>query len=88
MRKPRKGEYVCRCRAYRFPHRFGGGRCSGSFIASQQLEQHWGGGDCASCNCLSTDEGPVCDVVDGREHVSECPVWQEFVQVNEIKVYK
>ena len=51
-RKPRRGEYVCTCGAYRFPHRFGGGRCSGYFIAVEQWESHYGTGDCRHCNCL------------------------------------
>lgn len=48
-RKPRRGEYICTCGAYRFPHRFGSGRCSGYFIAVEQWESHYGSGDCDLC---------------------------------------
>ena len=36
-RAPRKGEYTCTCPAYRFPHRFGGGRCSGMWLVWQEF---------------------------------------------------
>lgn len=84
-RKPRKGEYVCRCYAYKFPHRFGGGRCKGRNIVEDYWEAHYGTGDCS--NCISYEEG-ICQVVDGQEEVTECPVWQEFVSYEEIKIYK
>lgn len=88
-RKPRRGEYVCTCGAYRFPHRFGGGRCSGYFIAVEQWESHYGSGDCRHCNSLNRTEAvPYCEVVEGGESVQECPVWQEFVRFNEIKLKK
>lgn len=85
MRKPRKGEHVCRCHAYRFPHRFGGGRCTGYSVVSDYWERHYGSGDCA--NCLLLDEGE-CQVVNGQEKTRECPVFQEFVQYHEIKLKK
>lgn len=88
-RKPRKGEHVCTCPAYRFPHRFSGGRCSGFFLVAEQWESHYGSGDCRNCNSLNTtDEIPYCEVYEGSERVQGCPAWQEFVHFNEIKVYK
>lgn len=86
-RKPRKGEHTCRCGAYRFQHRFGGGRCSGIWIVEEQWNNHFGSGDCKHCNCLNEDNGiPYCEVEAGQESAQECPVWKEFVRFNEIKV--
>ncbi|HET8686851.1 MAG TPA: hypothetical protein VFM18_09320 [Methanosarcina sp.] len=87
-RKARKGEFVCSCRAYKFPHRFGGGRCTGAFIAEQTWNENFGTGNCADCVNLNNDNIPYCEVVEGQEKITECPVWQEFVQFNEVKIYK
>lgn len=84
-RKARKGEFVCRCGAYKFPHRFTGGRCSGYYLVSEYWDTHWGSGACKTCN--SCNEGS-CDVFDGREVVGECEAFQEFIRVNEIVVYQ
>jgi len=86
MRKRRPGEFICDCRAYKFPHRFGGGHCSGFYLISEQWETFWGSGVCETCNCLNTNEIPYCEVYNGQEGVSECPIWQEFVAYNEIKI--
>lgn len=87
MRKPRKGELICTCGAYRFPHRFGGGRCTGFYIVEQYWENHYGSGDCTHCNsCNRTEAVPYCEVVTGGESVRECPVWQEFTRFNEVKL--
>lgn len=88
-RKPRRHEYTCTCSAYRFPHRFGGGRCSGYWLVAEQWESHYGGGECRNCISYNTTEQiPYCEVYEGGENVRECPVWQEFVHYNEIKVKK
>lgn len=88
-RQRRHYEYTCTCGAYRFPHRFGGGRCSGSWVVDQQWENHYGGGDCRNCNSLNkTEDIPYCEVYVGSERVNECPVWQEFVHFNEIRIKK
>jgi hypothetical protein len=81
MRKPRRGEHVCRCPAYRFPHRFGGGRCTGVSVADEYWSMHWGGGECRTC--VLNDDG-VCQVLSGTERANECVVFQDFVHVNEI----
>lgn len=82
-RKPRKGEFVCRCRAYKFPHRFGSGRCCGFNIVEEQWESNYGGGECTNCSAFNPHE---CEVYTGKERVTECPVWQDFVRYNEIKL--
>lgn len=84
MRNPQKGEYVCTCHAYRYPHRFGGGRCTGVWVVDEAWNKNWGGGDCRHCNL--NDEGE-CQVLSGLEPANECPQWQEFVDYNEIKIY-
>lgn len=86
-RKPRKGEFVCTCGAYKFPPRFGGGRCSGANIVTDYWESHWGSGDCKHCHLHNRTEAvPYCEAVEGQEEVRECPVWQEFVAFHEIRV--
>lgn len=88
-RKQRKGEYTCTCHAYRFPHRFGGGRCRGFWVVDEQWSESYGYGDCRNCNSLNTTEGqPYCEVVEGQERIDQCPVWQEFVERNEIRIYE
>lgn len=85
-RERRRGEYTCTCSAYGFPHRFGGGRCSGRWLVEEQWESHYGGGDCRHCNSHNTTDAiPYCEVYTGGERTNECPVWQEFVRFNEIR---
>jgi len=69
-RKRRPGEFVCDCDAYKFPHRFGGGKCHGSCIVSEHWNLYWG----------------RCEVDMGLEKEFECRVFQEFVNYNEIKL--
>lgn len=82
-RKPRKGEFTCRCTAYKFPHRFGGGNCHGFHLISNQWFTFYGSGSCEDCN--NKDENS-CQVIEGIEKESECPVFQEFVELEEIKL--
>ncbi len=82
-RKPRKGEHVCRCPAYRFPHRFGGGKCTGFHVVAQQWYTFFGLGACE--NCISNSDGS-CQIVEGRESEKECPVFQELVDFEEIRL--
>lgn len=84
LRKTRLGEVVCTCPAYDFPHRFSGGRCTGAHLA----EDYFFGGDCRDCNYLDESSGyRACQVIDGADAVTECPVWREFVRSNEVKLY-
>lgn len=84
-RRARAGEFICPCNAYPFPHRFGGGKCTGFSIIFEHWHTYWG--HCEECqNCNLKNEGE-CEVMEGRERETECPVWQEFVQYNEIKLY-
>lgn len=83
-RKTRPGEVVCTCPAYAFPHRCTGGKCTAQHIADDYWTAHFGGGDCRNCNSQD-DNG--CQVVNGAESLDQCPVWQEFVEANEIRLY-
>lgn len=84
MRKARKGEYTCNCPAYRFPHRFGGGKCTGFAVVSAHWEQYYGHcEECLRCNLHVENQ---CQVVLGLEKENECPVFQEFTQNEEIKL--
>lgn len=87
MRRARKGEHVCHCHAYKFPHRFGGGKCRGFTLVEEYWGSSYGTGLCAECNALSFVDGlPCCQVVDGQEKVTVCPVWQEHILSNEIRL--
>lgn len=84
-RKARVYETTCTCNAYKFPHRFGGGKCDGYYLAEEIWNQNWGEGICANCNL---NNNGVCEVYSGQESPSECPGVQEFVRYNEIRIYK
>ena len=79
-RKPRKGEYVCTCSAYRFKHRFGGGRCTGFHIVEETYSNF---ASCHECNMLDCGS---CQVINGQDKVYMCPAWQEFVMYEGIKL--
>ncbi len=87
-RKKRKGEVVCRCGAYRFPHREFGGECDGSHIVHATFEQQmWG--ECRGCHYREADdEGNVlCQVVEGRDKVTGCPEVEDHIRYNGIRLY-
>ena len=85
-RRKRKGEYVCNCYAYKFPHRMFGGRCSGQAWVEALWEKTYGTSVCGDCAlCYQEDYCRGCEVCDGRESPLECPELQAFVEVNEIK---
>lgn len=87
-RARRRGEHVCDCPAYGFPHRFGGGRCRGTAAVDKVWDANYGAGECATCSQAdSTDGPPECQVLTGRESVNAAPCWQDYVRVHEIKVY-
>jgi len=88
-RKSRKGEYVCDCKAYQFPHRHSGGRCDGQEFVEEFWEGSWGSGVCSTCNSLEKEDyGMNCQVVSGTESPDNCRAYQEFIEINEIKVYQ
>lgn len=79
-RKKRKGEYTCDCGSYKFPHRFGGGKCTGDSIAKDAFTNRK-----RICTDCVENMGDYCAVVDGREDPENCPAFQEFVEFHEIK---
>lgn len=84
MRKKRKGEHVCRCSAYRFPHRFGGGKCTGFVVVSEHWQTYFGHCDeCQTCNSL---DSVMCQVVEGIEKENKCEVFNYFVDNEEIRL--
>jgi len=75
-------EVICRCGVYPYPHRFGGGYCSGESL----VEFFWNNGMCGDCKYRGFDDwsrAPVCQVLNGREVLIECEQLQEFLRSNE-----
>lgn len=79
MRK--RHQVTCDCRAYDFPHRFGGGRCNGMSI----VESNCGGALCISCPAYLGSQGG-CDVLRGTESTDNCEYVIEFCEYNEVKL--
>ena len=87
-RKRRKGEVVCRCGAYRLPHRALGGNCDGGHVVYETFENNqWG--ECRGCNMYVTNDEGVshCQVLEGLDKLVLCPALQEFIRYNEIRLY-
>lgn len=70
----RRAQVTCLCGAYLFPHRLGGGKCSGSAWAQSYKE--FEGECCALCSCERHGE---CSVADGREKIKWCEGVQEHL---------
>lgn len=90
-RKVRKGELVCRCGAYRFPHRQMGGACDGGAFVQKFFDLHLNR-DCRNCHLieeLETEFGceTICQALDGRESFLRCPALEDHIRFNEIPLY-
>ena len=73
-------QVTCLCEAYEFPHRIGGGRCSGSSWAESYMEVV---GEC--CKRCSAWRGPAeCDVADGAEAIKYCEGFQDHLHYQPI----
>jgi hypothetical protein len=72
-KRNRKFEIVCKCGAYKFPHRMTGGRCTGARWA----EQEWlnGNRDCKHCVC---NAGSHCEVAEGQERIDNCRAFEDL----------
>jgi len=68
-------QVTCSCSAYSFPHRIGGGICSGSDWSSSYRETD--GEGCHRCNCLASDN--ACDVTQGAESIAHCEGYQDYL---------
>jgi len=86
LRKKRVGEAVCACRAYKFPHRFGGGRCCGIDLIEHVWLENFGSGICANCLMVETDDVPKCQIMEGREKTFYCPAFIDYIGENEIRL--
>lgn len=88
-RRRRAGEVVCRCGAYKFPHRWMGGDCNGGAFVSSLWERTCGGGECRGCPLI--DEGGdgerICQVVAGIEEIMQCPELADAVRFEGVKLY-
>lgn len=87
----RNYDHTCTCRAYRFPHRFGGGKCSGINMVQEYWDKYYGHtSTCRSCPSFNEMEH-VCEVLNGGNAVHNCDMLIEFVQDNGlhfIPIYK
>lgn len=83
-RKSRKGEYICSCNSYKFPHRFGGGKCTGIIIIQNHWNLYWGSDDtCSTCNLNNNGN---CEVLLGLEKETECSIFVEFINYESIRL--
>lgn len=90
-RKRRKGEVICKCGSYPFPHRQMGGQCDGSMFVSAYFAERMHR-ECKDCHLreIVKDDGNyeiVCQAGEGREPSTMCPGLQEHIQFNGIKLY-
>lgn len=89
MRKPRKGEITCTCRAYKFPHRMMGGACQGKKWVSVFWDKNQSD-ECRQCNNYVEDysNGCHCDVIMGVEPPRQCPELATYLDFEEVPVPK
>lgn len=68
---------ICRCPAYKFSHKAGGGRCNGLGLAQKYGE----GFDqlCQTCN-LKNEYG--CEAIQGGESIKEGNCYEEELRLN------
>jgi hypothetical protein len=81
MTKRHRIQVTCKCTAYGFPHRIGGGKCYGrgwcesyrNFIDSSL---------CDGCNCFNNGE---CDVVNGSESFKYGECYRDEIRSQYVK---
>lgn len=73
-------QVTCICKAYKFPHRVGGGKCSGSEWVESYLMLY--GECCQHCNYFRGVN--QCDVIDGRECIEECDAYQQELRNSQL----
>ena len=64
----RRFQVTCLCSSYNFPHRIGGGRCTGSAWARSYMEVV---GECCK-RCVANRGSNECDVAAGAESIKHC----------------
>ncbi len=70
---------VCKCPAYSFPHRLGGGACNGYFLAQECFE------NCIHCARCDLHDTKVCEVMVEITAPRHCPYVIEFCEEYEVK---
>ena len=70
-----KDQVTCVCSAYPFPHRIGGGQCTGTEWSASYMEVD--SANCQTCNC-NTQDGS-CDVANGAESFKECEGYMDYL---------
>lgn len=86
-KRTRKNEQVCLCSAYKFPHRFGGGKCTGKYIVVEYFNETFGkDGECVNCALCNVESGyPYCEVIEGGEPVTGCQIFRDYIRYHSIK---
>ena len=72
-------QITCRCNAYKFPHRLGGGRCSGAKWAENYFYQIRT--ECEGCNSNCETH---CEVATGQESITECQAVWETLRIGDV----
>lgn len=78
----KRRDAVCRCDAYRFPHRQFSGRCSLQRWVDQFYEPYRK--ECSSCVHTALHD---CQVVQGVEQPAHCPELREYIRYEGIVLY-
>lgn len=88
----KKLQVTCLCCAYNFPHRIGGGACSGTDWAKSYRE--FDATDCGSCNCMNSGESGArgtrnneCDVIEGLESFKYGECYQAHLHSQPVERY-
>ena len=76
MKKRVQIQVTCVCRAYDFPHRITGGKCSGMSCVESYMEVD--GQQCATCRC-KIDSDERCEVLSGIEPLDMCEGYKEYL---------
>lgn len=75
MPKRKDPRPICKCKAYRFPHKLGGGKCDG--LAFTEYNFQFNREHCQYCNCNS---GTYCEVSTGQENLKEGECYLDAVK--------
>jgi hypothetical protein len=73
-------QITCTCKAYPFPHRLSGGKCTIIAYCSRYFYE-----DRALCALCLCNKQSYCEVVEGLEAAGYCKKVQELEHLHEIK---
>lgn len=75
----RRRQITCWCWHYGFPHRIGGGACTGADWARTYFEH-----DSSCCRqCTSNDGHGLCDVASGAERIKYCDGMRDYLRAGD-----